>query len=83
MVMETSTNKQEKGQIDKLSKPIAKKVAIIGAGPGGLAAAIALQKHGFDWKVPRIQAWILSGMAGERIGAYFAKAIHWSPDGFW
>jgi salicylate hydroxylase len=49
--METTTNKQEKGQIDKVSKPIAKKVAIIGAGPGGLAAAIALQKQGFDVQV--------------------------------
>lgn len=49
--METSTNKPEKAQIDELSKPIAKKVAIIGAGPGGLAAAIALQKQGFDVQV--------------------------------
>jgi salicylate hydroxylase len=49
--METSTNKPQKAQIDKLSKPIAKKVAIIGAGPGGLAAAIALQKQGFDVQV--------------------------------
>jgi salicylate hydroxylase len=49
--METSTNKPEKGQIDKESKPIGKRVAIIGAGPGGLAAAIALQKQGFDVQI--------------------------------
>ncbi len=30
------------------SKPIVKKVAIIGAGPGGLATAIALRKQGID-----------------------------------
>lgn len=44
--METSTHK-----IDQLSKPIGEKVAIIGAGPGGLAVAIALQKQGFDVQV--------------------------------
>lgn len=44
--METSTNK-----IDQLSKPIGEKVAIIGAGPGGLAVAIALQKQGFNVQV--------------------------------
>lgn len=49
--METSVNKQEKRQINKVSKPIGEKVAIIGAGPGGLAAAIALQKQGFDVQV--------------------------------
>jgi salicylate hydroxylase len=32
----------------KFSSPIVEKVAIIGAGPGGLATAIALYKQGFD-----------------------------------
>ncbi len=49
--MKTSTKKQEKAQIEKLSKPIVEKVAIVGAGPGGLATAIALQKQGFDVQV--------------------------------
>ncbi|MBH8565507.1 FAD-dependent monooxygenase [Nostoc sp. CENA67] len=31
--------------------PVVKKVAIVGAGPGGLAAAIALRKHGIDAQV--------------------------------
>lgn len=35
----------------KLSKPIVEKVAIIGAGPGGLAAAIALRSQGIDVQV--------------------------------
>ncbi|WP_341527837.1 NAD(P)/FAD-dependent oxidoreductase [Nostoc sp. UHCC 0302] len=35
----------------KLSKPIVEKVAIIGAGPGGLATAIALRTLGFDVQV--------------------------------
>ncbi len=30
------------------SKPVVEKVAIIGAGPGGLATAIALRKQGID-----------------------------------
>lgn len=34
-----------------MSKPIGEKVAIIAAGPGGLAAAIALQKQGFNVQV--------------------------------
>ena len=37
-----------KTQIEKLSKPIVEKVAIVGAGLGGLATAIALRKQGFD-----------------------------------
>ncbi|OKH57283.1 FAD-dependent oxidoreductase [Scytonema sp. HK-05] len=37
-----------KTQIEKLSKPIIEKVAIVGAGLGGLATAIALRKQGFD-----------------------------------
>ncbi|AUB37018.1 salicylate hydroxylase [Nostoc flagelliforme CCNUN1] len=36
---------------DKLSKAIVEKVAIIGAGPGGLAAAIALRSQGIDVQV--------------------------------
>ncbi|MCW5317271.1 NAD(P)-binding protein [Nostoc sp. KVJ3] len=35
----------------KLSKPIVDKVAIVGAGPGGLAAAIALRSQGIDVQV--------------------------------
>ncbi|MEH2451204.1 FAD-dependent monooxygenase [Nostoc sp.] len=35
----------------KLSKPIVEKVAIVGAGPGGLAAAIALRSQGIDVQV--------------------------------
>jgi len=35
----------------KLSKPIVDKVAIIGAGPGGLAAAIALRNLGYNVQV--------------------------------
>ncbi|MEH1837818.1 MAG: FAD-dependent monooxygenase [Nostoc sp.] len=35
----------------KLSKPIVEKVAIVGAGPGGLAAAIALISQGIDVQV--------------------------------
>jgi salicylate hydroxylase len=50
-VMTTSTNKQEKAQIEKLSTPIAENVAIIGAGLGGLATAIALQQQGFNVQV--------------------------------
>ncbi|WP_375504647.1 FAD-dependent oxidoreductase [uncultured Nostoc sp.] len=37
--------------IHKLSKPIVEKVAIVGAGPGGLAAAIALRSQGIDVQV--------------------------------
>ncbi|MBN3897713.1 MAG: FAD-dependent monooxygenase [Nostoc sp. NOS(2021)] len=35
----------------KLSQPIVEKVAIVGAGPGGLAAAIALRSQGIDAQV--------------------------------
>ncbi|MEH2360699.1 FAD-dependent monooxygenase, partial [Nostoc sp.] len=35
----------------KSSKPIVEKVAIVGAGPGGLAAAIALKSQGIDVQV--------------------------------
>ena len=34
----------------KLSQPIVEKVAIVGAGPGGLAAAIALRSQGYTKK---------------------------------
>ncbi|PHJ62857.1 FAD-binding monooxygenase [Nostoc linckia z18] len=40
-----------KNLTQKLSKPIVEKVAIVGAGPGGLAAAIALQSQGIDVQV--------------------------------
>jgi salicylate hydroxylase len=49
--METSTNQPQTNPIEKLSKPIVDKIAIIGAGPGGLATALALRKHGFDVQV--------------------------------
>lgn len=49
--MKTSTNKPEKGQAHKFPNSIAQTVAIIGAGPGGLAAAIAIQKQGFEVQV--------------------------------
>ena len=49
--MKTNTNQQENAQIEKLSTPIVENVAIIGAGPGGLATAIALQKQGFNVQV--------------------------------
>ncbi|MBD2681631.1 MULTISPECIES: NAD(P)/FAD-dependent oxidoreductase [Nostoc] len=35
----------------KLSKPIVEKVAIVGAGPGGLTTAIALQSQGIDVQI--------------------------------
>ncbi|MEH2041468.1 NAD(P)-binding protein [Nostoc sp.] len=35
----------------KLFKPIVEKVAIVGAGPGGLAAAIALRSQGIEVQV--------------------------------
>lgn len=40
-----------KNPTQKLSKPIVEKVAIVGAGPGGLATAIALQSQGIDVQV--------------------------------
>ncbi len=49
--MKTSTNQPETNPIEKLSKPIVEKIAIVGAGPGGLATAIALRKQGFDVQV--------------------------------
>ncbi|NEU78696.1 NAD(P)/FAD-dependent oxidoreductase [Nostoc sp. UIC 10630] len=36
---------------EKLSQPIVDKVAIVGAGPGGLAAAIALRSQGIDVQI--------------------------------
>lgn len=38
-------------ELEQLSKPLIKKVAIIGAGLGGLAVAIALRKLGYDVQV--------------------------------
>lgn len=49
--MEVQANSQEKTQIEKLSRPFIEKVAIIGAGLGGLAVAIALRKLGCDVQV--------------------------------
>jgi len=40
-----------KNLTQKFSKPIVEKVAIVGAGPGGLAIAIALQSQGIDVQV--------------------------------
>ncbi|WP_445635460.1 FAD-binding domain-containing protein [Nostoc sp. DSM 114161] len=40
-----------KNLTQKFSKPILEKVAIVGAGPGGLATAIALQNQGIDVRV--------------------------------
>lgn len=51
MLIELTLNMKTRTQIEKLSKPIVEKVAIIGAGPGGLATAIALRKQGFDVQV--------------------------------
>ncbi len=49
--MKTSTNQPETNPIEKFSKPIVEKIAIVGAGPSGLATAIALRKQGFDVQV--------------------------------
>ncbi|WP_243146618.1 FAD-dependent monooxygenase [Scytonema sp. UIC 10036] len=49
--MKSYANAQEKTQIEKLSKPFMEKVAVIGAGLGGLAVAIALRKLGCDVQV--------------------------------
>lgn len=49
--MKTNNHTQQKAQIEKLSKPIVEKVAVVGAGLGGLATAIALRKQGFDVQV--------------------------------
>lgn len=49
--MKIQGNTQEETQIEKLSQPSIGKVAIIGAGLGGLAVAIALRKLGCDVQV--------------------------------
>ncbi|MEL7034614.1 MAG: NAD(P)-binding protein, partial [Cyanobacteria bacterium J06592_8] len=49
--MKPNTSTQDKAQIDNLSRPLIENVAIIGAGLGGLAVAIALQKLGYDVQV--------------------------------
>ncbi len=49
--MHTPANTPEKSQIQKLSTPLMAKVAIIGAGLGGLAVAMALRKLGVDVQV--------------------------------
>jgi 2-polyprenyl-6-methoxyphenol hydroxylase-like FAD-dependent oxidoreductase len=38
----------EKMEIKQVTNPVVEKVAIVGAGPGGLATAIALRKQGID-----------------------------------
>ncbi|NET03484.1 MAG: FAD-dependent monooxygenase [Symploca sp. SIO2B6] len=49
--MNTHTSAQEKIQLGKLSTPFIEKVAIIGAGLGGLAVAVALRKLGCEVQV--------------------------------
>lgn len=49
--MKPHTSAQEKTQVEKLSRPLIEKVAIIGAGLGGLAVAVALRKLGCDVQV--------------------------------
>ncbi|NEP35825.1 MULTISPECIES: NAD(P)/FAD-dependent oxidoreductase [unclassified Moorena] len=49
--MKLQASAQEKTQMGKSSKPFMEKVAIIGAGLGGLAVAIALRKWGYDVQV--------------------------------
>lgn len=46
--MKPHASAQEKTPIEKLSRPPIEKVAIIGAGLGGLAVAVALRKLGMD-----------------------------------
>lgn len=49
--MKTNRITEEKAPIGKSSRPFVEKVAVIGAGVGGLATAIALRKQGFDVQV--------------------------------
>lgn len=49
--MKPHASAQEKTQIEKLSQPLVKKVAIIGAGLGGLAVAVSLRKLGYNVQV--------------------------------
>jgi salicylate hydroxylase len=49
--MKPHASAQEKTQFEKLSKPLVKKVAIIGAGLGGLAVAVSLRKLGYNVQV--------------------------------
>ncbi len=49
--MTPHANAQETTQLEKSSPPFIEKVAIIGAGLGGLAVAIALRKLGYDVQV--------------------------------
>ena len=49
--MKPHASAQEKTQIKKLSQPLVKKVAIIGAGLGGLAVAVSLRKLGYNVQV--------------------------------
>lgn len=49
--MKRHPSTQQTTQMGKLSRPLIEKVAIIGAGLGGLAVAIALRKLGYDVQV--------------------------------
>ena len=49
--MKTDASAQEKPALEKLPKPLVKKVAIIGAGLGGLAVAVSLRKLGYNVQV--------------------------------
>jgi salicylate hydroxylase len=49
--MKPDAGVQEKAQTEQLSQPLIKKVAIIGAGLGGLAVAVALRKLGYEVQV--------------------------------
>ncbi|MBD2195463.1 FAD-dependent monooxygenase [Calothrix anomala FACHB-343] len=49
--MNPPASAQEKTQLEQTSKPLVQKVAIIGAGLGGLAVAVALRKLGYNVQV--------------------------------
>ena len=49
--MKPHANAQVKTEIEQLSNPFIERVAIIGAGMGGLAVAVAFQKLGYDVQV--------------------------------
>jgi salicylate hydroxylase len=49
--MNLHASAEKNTQIEKLSQPLIEKVAIIGAGLGGLAVAVALRKLGYDVQI--------------------------------
>ncbi len=49
--MKPQTNPQVKTKLEKLCQPFIEKVAVIGAGLGGLAVAVALRQLGYDVQV--------------------------------